>query len=105
MEATAALAERLMAQYAARLPLKQICDEILVVLRDGGLRIGDPVQVDLAAEAEQRLADLAAAPCPGGPAFAPVAARPHPDRVRRRVAGRPADVRNHPHPPGMRPRP
>jgi hypothetical protein len=56
MEAAAVLAQRLMSQYEDRLPLKQICDEILDVLRDGGLRIGDPVPIDLAAEAEERLA-------------------------------------------------
>jgi hypothetical protein len=56
MEAAEVLAERLMAQYAERVPLKQVCDEILVVLREGGLRIGDPVPSDLVAEAEQRLA-------------------------------------------------
>jgi hypothetical protein len=56
MEGAEVLAQRLMSQYGDRLPLVQICDEILDVLRDGGLRIGDPVPADLAAEAEQRLA-------------------------------------------------
>ena len=61
MEAAVTLAERLMSQYEDRLSLKQICEEILVVLRDGGLRIGDPVPSDLATEAEARLADVSAA--------------------------------------------
>src|SRR5881392_2184524 len=52
MEAPEVLARRLMSAYEDRLPLRQICDEILVVLRDGGLRIGDPVPADLAADAE-----------------------------------------------------
>ena len=62
MEAPDALAERLMSQYGDRLPLRQICDEILVVLREGGLRIGDPVPRDLAAEAEHRLALVSSVP-------------------------------------------
>lgn len=89
MEAAAALAERLMSQYADRLPLKQICDEILVVLRDGGLRIGDPVPADLAAEAEQRLAVVATTPGVGDEAVVPLP-RLHPDRMRPRGAGRPS---------------
>ena len=62
MEAADALAERLMSQYEDALPLKQICDEILVVLREGGLRLGDPVPRDLATEAEHRLAVVAGRP-------------------------------------------
>jgi hypothetical protein len=58
MEAAVTLAERLMSQYEGRLSLKQICEEILVVLQDGGLRIGDPVPLDLAIDAEARLADV-----------------------------------------------
>lgn len=58
MEATEDLAERLMSQYEDRIPLKRICDEILVVLREGGLRTGDSVPSDLVAEVEQRLAVL-----------------------------------------------
>ena len=61
MEEAVTLADRLMTQYADRLSLKQICDEILDVLRDGGVRIGDPVPLDLATEAEARLADVSAA--------------------------------------------
>jgi hypothetical protein len=56
LESPVTLAERLMSQYGDRLPLKQICDEILTVLLDGGLRIGDPVTIDLATEAQLRLA-------------------------------------------------
>ena len=77
MEAAEILAKRLMAQFKDRLPLKQICDEILVVLGEGGVRIGDPVPADLATEAEQRLAV---------------------------VSSQPMRPRDHPHPPGMRPR-
>jgi hypothetical protein len=62
MEAADVLAERLMSEYQDRLSLKQICDEILVVLRDGGLRIGDPVPHDLATEAEHWLAAVARRP-------------------------------------------
>jgi hypothetical protein len=88
MEAAAALAERLMSQYEDRLPLKQICDEILVVLREGGVRIGDPVPADLAAEAEERLAVASMTSGAGGAAFIPVQRAPHPDRVKPRGAGR-----------------
>jgi len=56
MEPVVSLAERLMSQYKDRLSPKQICEEILTVLVDGGLRIGDPVGIDLADEAQQRLA-------------------------------------------------
>jgi hypothetical protein len=62
MEAAEVLAERLMSQYEDALPLRQICDEILVVLREGGLRLGDPVPRDLATEAEHRLAVAAGRP-------------------------------------------
>jgi hypothetical protein len=62
MEAPDVLAARLMSQYEDRLPLRQICDEILLVLREGGLRIGDPVPRDLATEAEQRLAFASTVP-------------------------------------------
>ena len=62
MEAADVLAERLMSQYEDTLPLVQICDEILVVLREGGLRPGDPVPQDLATEAEHRLAVVARLP-------------------------------------------
>jgi hypothetical protein len=62
MEAADVLAERLMSQYEDTLPLVQICDEILVVLREGGLRVGDPVPRDLATEAEHRLAVVAGRP-------------------------------------------
>jgi len=60
MEAAELLAERLMSQYEDQLPLRVIHDEILVVLRDGGLRIGDPVPPDLVTEAEERLAAVSA---------------------------------------------
>jgi hypothetical protein len=62
MEAAEVLAERLMSQYEDTLPLVQICDEILVVLREGGLRLGDPVPRDLATEAERRLIVAAGRP-------------------------------------------
>ena len=64
MESAVSLAARLMSQYEDSLPLKQICDEILTVLLDGGLRHYDPVPIDLASEAQQRLAVLAAAAQP-----------------------------------------
>ena len=73
MEAAEILAKRLMAQFKDRLPLKQICDEILVVLGEGGVRIGDPVPADLATEAEQRLAVVSRQP-----------AHPHPPGMRPR---------------------
>ena len=41
MEAAEILAKRLMAQFKDRLPLKQICDEILVVLGDAGVQDSD----------------------------------------------------------------
>jgi hypothetical protein len=63
MESAVTLAERLMRQYEDRLSLAQISDEILDVLRDGGLRFGDPVPSDLAGEAQQRL-EVAAASLP-----------------------------------------
>jgi hypothetical protein len=73
MEAAELLAERLMSQYEDRLPLRVIHDEILVVLRDGGLRIGDSVPPDLVTEAEERLAAVSAgttgAPPHGAPAL------------------------------------
>jgi hypothetical protein len=53
------LAERFMSQYEDRLSLARISDEILAVLAEGGVRIGDPVPDDLAVEARQRL-ELAA---------------------------------------------
>jgi hypothetical protein len=59
MEAATVLAERLMSQYRDRLSLARICDEILAVLAEGGVRIGDPVPDDLAGEARERL-ELAA---------------------------------------------
>jgi len=62
MEAADVLAERLMSQYQDALSLRQICDEILEVLREGGLRVGDPVPRDLATEAEHRLAVVARRP-------------------------------------------
>ena len=86
MEAPEVLARRLMSAYEDRLPLRQICDEILVVLRDGGLRIGDPVPADLAADAEERLALVASARVHRP--FVPVPRDPHPDRVPPRGAGR-----------------
>jgi hypothetical protein len=86
MEAPEVLARRLMSDYEDRLSLKQICDEILVVLRDGGLRLGDPVPADLVAAAEERLALVASTP--GQRSFVPVPRDPHPDRVRPRRAGR-----------------
>ena len=55
MESVTALAERLMSQYEDRLPLARISDEILAVLVEGGVRIGDPVPDDLAGEARRRL--------------------------------------------------
>jgi hypothetical protein len=64
MESAVSLAERLMSQYEDTLPLKQICEEILTVLRDGGLRNGDPVPIDLANEAQHRLALVSAAAQP-----------------------------------------
>jgi hypothetical protein len=67
MESPFDLAERLMSQYEDTLPLKQICEEILTVLRDGGLRIGDPVPIDLASEAQHRLALASATGRPGEP--------------------------------------
>ena len=87
MEAPEVLARRLMSAYEDRLPLRRICDEILVVLRDGGLRIGDPVPADLAAEAEERLALVASTPTQLP--FVPVPRDPHPGRVRPRGVGRP----------------
>jgi len=60
MESAVTLAERLMSQYEDRLSLSRISDEILAVLAEGGVRIGDPVPDDLAGEASQRL-DVAAA--------------------------------------------
>ncbi len=64
MQSPVALAERFMSQYEDRLPLARICDEILAVLVDGGVRIGDPVPDDLASEAGQRLELAAAAGIP-----------------------------------------
>ena len=55
MQSAVVLAETFMSQYEDRLPLSLICDEILAVLADGGVRIGDPVPEDLADEARQRL--------------------------------------------------
>lgn len=55
MESATALAERLMSQYEDRLTLARISDEILAVLAEGGVRIGDPVPADLADDARQRL--------------------------------------------------
>jgi hypothetical protein len=60
MESAVSLAARLMSEYEDSLPLKQICDEILAVLLEGGLRDYDPVPIDLAREAQHRLALLAA---------------------------------------------
>jgi len=60
MEPVVTLAERLMSQYEDRLPLRQICDEILRILGEGGVRVGDPVPSDLAREAQQRLELLSA---------------------------------------------
>jgi hypothetical protein len=59
MESAVTLAERLMQQYEDRLSLYRISEEILAVLGEGGLRIGDPVPDDLAGEARSRL-ELAA---------------------------------------------
>lgn len=55
MESATALAERLMSQYEDRLTLARISDEILAVLAEGGVRIGDSVPADLADDARQRL--------------------------------------------------
>ena len=85
MEAPEVLAERLMSLYQDRLPLRVICDDILVVLRDGGVRVGDPVPGDLAAEAEQRLAARAGGDATHAAAAGP-AWGPRPDRVRSRPA-------------------
>jgi hypothetical protein len=71
MVSSAALAEALMAQFEDRLSLASISDEILAVLDEAGVRIGDPVPSDIAAEARERL-ERAAAPArasvtaPGG---------------------------------------
>ena len=86
MEAPEALPGDSCTAYEDRLPPKQICDEILVVLRDGGLRIGDPVPADLAADAEERLALVASQPAHRP--FVPIPRDPHPDRVTPRGAGR-----------------
>jgi hypothetical protein len=71
MVSSAALAEALMAQFEDRLSLASISDEILAVLDEAGVRIGDPVPCDVAAEARERI-ERAAAPArssvtaPGG---------------------------------------
>ena len=64
MQSAVALAEGFMSEYRDRLPLARICDEILAVLAEGGVRIGDPVPDDLAAEARQRLERAATAGIP-----------------------------------------
>jgi hypothetical protein len=60
MVTSAALAEALMAQFEDRLSLASISDEILAVLDEAGVRIGDPVPSDIAAEARERLERVAA---------------------------------------------
>ncbi len=77
MQSAVVLAERFMSQYEDRLPLSLICDEILAVLADGGVRIGDPVPEDLAERG-------AAAAGAGGHRSDPAAGDRQ--RVRRRTA-------------------
>ena len=80
MESATVLAERFMSQYEDRLSLARISDEILAVLAEGGVRIGDPVPDDLASEARQRL-ELAAVRSLRGNASAGRSERRHPARV------------------------
>jgi hypothetical protein len=85
MESATVLAEKFMSQYEDRLSLARISDEILAVLAEGGVRIGDPVPDDLATEARQRLERAAGAQIPrqgaapaGRRSFAPSSQSPLP---------------------------